>query len=368
MFSFPSAFILLHDPHADPSSPTCKSAEKLLNAARAILDLVCILCATSFDITLLDPVASFAWFLAARVFVRFLKARLDGRRRAEAIGLRNELEVIRLALRKMGERVPLGCELKIPLSTDQSPSLLTNPATVRQSKMLDDLLAAEIGSALDDVVHAFSPESNGNGVALPSGSSPIANMNHLEPQLPFAGGPGSGGSFSAQGGQQNPTPHQDTLSVHPRSGPHSHRNSFSAQGDAAPVSHGSPGDGHTKGIMLDQLPTFDPTTHSAPDSANGLLQTPFAFGIAEIHQKFIESMKSQDERDMLENGHCGGGGRLEMLLGEMVDDGEGTFGGIAGMSVLGGMGSSGLGIGAGLGIAGTGIGYVNDFGGVGVGW
>jgi len=105
-----SAFILLHDPHADPSSPTCKSAEKLLNAARAILDLVYILCSTSFDITLLDPVASFAWFLAARVFVRFLKARLDGRRRAEAIGLRNELEVIRLALRRMGERVPLGCQ------------------------------------------------------------------------------------------------------------------------------------------------------------------------------------------------------------------------------------------------------------------
>ena len=111
LFFFPSAFILLHDPHADPSSPTCKSAEKLLNAARAILDLVYILCATSFDITLLDPVASFAWFLAARVFVRFLKARLDGRRRAEAIGIRNELEVIRLALRRMGERVPLGCEL-----------------------------------------------------------------------------------------------------------------------------------------------------------------------------------------------------------------------------------------------------------------
>ena len=102
--------ILLHDPHADPSALGCKSAEKLLVAARAILDLVYILCATSFDITLLDPVASFAWFLAARVFVRFIKARLDGRRQAEAVGLRNELEVIRLALKRMGERVPLGCE------------------------------------------------------------------------------------------------------------------------------------------------------------------------------------------------------------------------------------------------------------------
>lgn len=79
-------------------------------AARAILDLVYILCSTSFDVTLLDPVASFAWFFSARVFVRFIKARLDGRRQAEAISLRNELEVIRLALKRMGERVPLGCK------------------------------------------------------------------------------------------------------------------------------------------------------------------------------------------------------------------------------------------------------------------
>jgi len=82
----------------------------------------------------------------------------------------------------------------------------------------------------------------------------------------------------------------------------------------------------------------------------------------------MESMKSQDEREIMDNVH--GGGRLEMLLGEMVDDGDGdgTFGGISGMGVLGGMGSSGIGIGAGLGVAGSGIGYVNDFGGVGVGW
>jgi hypothetical protein len=106
------ATILLHDPHADPyaAAPPCKSAEKLLIAARSILDLVYILCSTSFDVTLLDPVASFAWFLAARVFVRFIKARLDGRRWEEAVAMRGELEYIRLALKKMGERVPLGCE------------------------------------------------------------------------------------------------------------------------------------------------------------------------------------------------------------------------------------------------------------------
>jgi hypothetical protein len=100
----------LHDPHADPSSPFCKSSEKLLIAARQILDLVYILCSTSFDITLLDPVASFAWFLSARVLVRFLKAKIEARKHAEAISLRNELEVIRVALKRVGERIPLGCE------------------------------------------------------------------------------------------------------------------------------------------------------------------------------------------------------------------------------------------------------------------
>ncbi len=228
--------------------------------------------------------------------------------------------------------------------------------------MLDDLLTNEVGSALDDVVHAFSPELNENTTPLPPGSSPILN--------------GHRGSLSAQGQGQHPNlAPRGSFSVHPHSGITSQRNSFSAQGEDASLphthaSHGLPGDGRTKGIMLDQLPSFDPNTHSAPDSANGL-QTPFAFGVADIHHKFLESMKSHDEREMAEGGgHLGGGGRLEMLLGEMVDDGDGdgTFGGISGMGVLGGMGSSGLGIGAGIGVAGSGIGYVNDFGGVGAGW
>lgn len=113
LVSFDRATILLHDPHADPSSPFCKSSEKLLFASRQILDLVYILCSTSFDVTLLDPVASFAWFLAARVLVRFLKAKIEARKHAEAVGLRNELEVIRLALKRVGERIPLGCECPI---------------------------------------------------------------------------------------------------------------------------------------------------------------------------------------------------------------------------------------------------------------
>ena len=45
--------------------------------------------------------------------MRFLKAKIEVRKHAEAVGLRNELEVIRLALRRVGERIPLGCECPI---------------------------------------------------------------------------------------------------------------------------------------------------------------------------------------------------------------------------------------------------------------
>ncbi|KAG8765768.1 hypothetical protein FRC15_006764 [Serendipita sp. 397] len=384
----PRATILLHDPHADPSAPECRSADKLLTAARAILDLVYILRATSFDITHLDPVASFAWFLAARVFVRLLRARLDGRRIAEAVALRAELEVIRLALKKLGERVPLG---------------------FRQSKMLDDLLANEVGNALDDpstYSYAFtttSPDGQQSSIALPPNGSPTDTYTNVN---------GHRGSFSGPPGVSPATthlphlghrdslslPHDPHLSAH--SGMNSRRTSFSAQGTTTAAGGGGgddglplPRDGNTKNVMLHQLPTmmnisYDSNVpHSTPDSAT--LQTP-QFGVplppvTDIHHKFMESMKSQDERDLEvyhESGAAAavgeipapgvGGGRLEMLLGEMVDDGDGdgVFGGVSGMGVLGAnMGNNnGFPIGSGVGIAGTGIGFVNEYGLVTGGW
>jgi hypothetical protein len=50
---FCSAVILLHDPHADVSSPNCTQSQKVLGAARAILNSVYSLTATSYDIGLL---------------------------------------------------------------------------------------------------------------------------------------------------------------------------------------------------------------------------------------------------------------------------------------------------------------------------
>ncbi|KAG8810678.1 hypothetical protein FRC17_002836, partial [Serendipita sp. 399] len=370
------ATILLHDPHADPSAPSCRSADKLLTAARAILDLVYILRATSFDITHLDPVASFAWFLAARVFVRLLRARLDGRRIAEAIALRKELEVIRLALKKLGERVPLG---------------------FRQSKMLDDLLANEVGNALDDpstYSYAFtttSPDGQQSSVALPLNESPTdaPTVNLYAPRGSFSGPPGLSPAHLGHRDSLS-LPHDPHLSAH--SGLNSRRNSFSTQGGgdiAGPPL--LPGDGNTKNVMLHQLPTtMNVSYDSAPDSAGTTtLQTPqFTLPVSDIHHKFMESMKSQDERDLEAYHESGaaaaaaavaageipapgiGGGRLEMLLGEMVDDGDGdgVFGGVSGMGVLGAMGNSGFPMGSGVGIAGSGIGFVNDYGVVTGGW
>lgn len=49
-----SAILLLHEPFADLSSSTCISANKVLAASRAIMDLLYAIASTSFDVSLLD--------------------------------------------------------------------------------------------------------------------------------------------------------------------------------------------------------------------------------------------------------------------------------------------------------------------------
>lgn len=46
--------ILLHDPHANVGGSGCLSAFKILEAARAILDLIYSVRGSSYDVTLLD--------------------------------------------------------------------------------------------------------------------------------------------------------------------------------------------------------------------------------------------------------------------------------------------------------------------------
>ena len=48
------AIILLHDAHAHVNSPLCVSAYRILEASRAILDLIYVVRSTSYNIVLLD--------------------------------------------------------------------------------------------------------------------------------------------------------------------------------------------------------------------------------------------------------------------------------------------------------------------------
>lgn len=90
-----SATILLHDPHADVYSPTCPSAEKLLSAARAILDLIYKICGTTFDLIFLDHASSMCWFMAGFVLVRFLRVKTDEGKEEEVAQMTQELGVVK---------------------------------------------------------------------------------------------------------------------------------------------------------------------------------------------------------------------------------------------------------------------------------
>ncbi|QRV76597.1 Fungal specific transcription factor domain [Ceratobasidium sp. AG-Ba] len=125
------AIILMHEEHAQLDSPNCLSTQKSMLAARAILDLVYVVCSTSYDITRLPPVVSFCWLMAARVLIRVLKHKYQAGLRSEAATMRSEVEVIRLAFLRMSERIPLA---------------------LKHGKMIDELLETELAN-MDDSVY-----------------------------------------------------------------------------------------------------------------------------------------------------------------------------------------------------------------------
>ncbi|EPQ56676.1 hypothetical protein GLOTRDRAFT_40182, partial [Gloeophyllum trabeum ATCC 11539] len=130
------ASILLHEPHADLEHGGCASSCRILEASRAILDLVYALTSTSYDISLLDNFSTFAWFLAGRILVRFLEAAQLANGRDQIPTLVNEITYIRVAIAKMGERVPLA---------------------YRYGKMLNDFLVQKCGEAHAPPVSALAP-------------------------------------------------------------------------------------------------------------------------------------------------------------------------------------------------------------------
>lgn len=92
---------MLHDPHADVRATglaECRSAKKIVAAARAIMDLVYKICATTFDLIYLEHGSSFCWFMAGATLIRFLSGLLDAGEKTEASKIKQELAVIRFAL------------------------------------------------------------------------------------------------------------------------------------------------------------------------------------------------------------------------------------------------------------------------------
>ncbi|KZT21176.1 hypothetical protein NEOLEDRAFT_1121516 [Neolentinus lepideus HHB14362 ss-1] len=131
-----TAAILLHEPHAEVGHRSCTSAARILDASRAILNLVYALTSTSYDISLLDNFSTFAWFLAGRILVRFLEAAQLVNGQEQIPTLVNEITYIRVAIAKMGERVPLA---------------------YRYGRMLNDLLVQKCGQDHAPPVSALVP-------------------------------------------------------------------------------------------------------------------------------------------------------------------------------------------------------------------
>lgn len=90
--------IALHDPHANVFSLRDVSAQKILTAARAILELIYKVCATTYDLLYLDHSSAKAWFVAGVTLIRFLSARTVQNDEAEVARLEQELGAVKYAV------------------------------------------------------------------------------------------------------------------------------------------------------------------------------------------------------------------------------------------------------------------------------
>ncbi|KAL5495275.1 hypothetical protein ACEPAI_738 [Sanghuangporus weigelae] len=124
------AKILLHEPHIDLQRRGCISVQRTLEAARAILDQLYAIWSTSFDLTLLENFCCFAFFMAGRVLTHVMRQAKESGDQIQGQAIRTELEYIRIALVKIGMRLPLA---------------------YRYAKMLDDIIFQNVG-ILEDVI------------------------------------------------------------------------------------------------------------------------------------------------------------------------------------------------------------------------
>ncbi|KAH9937175.1 uncharacterized protein B0H18DRAFT_969438 [Fomitopsis serialis] len=101
------ADILLHESHAVIGRKNCVSSCRILNAARAMLDLLYQVNSTSYDLTFLSVFPVMCWFMAGRVFVRFLLAAINQNSEEQCLTIWAEVDYIRTAMFRVGAHVPL---------------------------------------------------------------------------------------------------------------------------------------------------------------------------------------------------------------------------------------------------------------------
>ncbi|KAL0579098.1 hypothetical protein V5O48_002881 [Marasmius crinis-equi] len=125
------AMIVLHEPHANLCKEECISAQKMLRAARAIVDLIYELWSTSFDLSLLESFMSAPIFQAGRVLGGFLLA-IESEVTPDALEhssiLQSQIQVCRSALEQMAQRHALAGRFVVLIDEMLAKALHVGPA------------------------------------------------------------------------------------------------------------------------------------------------------------------------------------------------------------------------------------------------
>ncbi|KAI0337608.1 hypothetical protein BDW22DRAFT_1363864 [Trametopsis cervina] len=106
------SIISLHDQHANMDDSKCRSVARILQAARAILELMYILGSTSHDLSLVDHLTIMGWYFCGRVLIRFLHKAIKMNSHEHVETLRGEINDILIMLGKVGECIAVAYRYK----------------------------------------------------------------------------------------------------------------------------------------------------------------------------------------------------------------------------------------------------------------
>ncbi|WVQ82647.1 hypothetical protein IAT38_004779 [Cryptococcus sp. DSM 104549] len=184
-----SAIMGLGEPLITKDTWMDEGARMTLSAIRASLSLLYDVTATSYDLSLFPPHCSFVWCLSSRGLIRFMGTAIQSGDLVSAAVFRSEIEVFRQALRRYGERFPIG---------------------YRHLKVVDDLIA-EQESGEGDISFSLryenctrdqllgSARSVGNAASVTEISSNIPTPENVQ-TFPQAQYPVDSGIGSSAGG------------------------------------------------------------------------------------------------------------------------------------------------------------------------